>query len=210
MIFKNGQSNKKGALGVFCKAERQVITLHNTAVTCWVYTQSSHIVCAKFFVVYPSRVVRLPHILLFITELINLFNQIQLREHASCSYCGRSWRQQTNPSREKNFHWFENVIKQFVHTSAARSSRYEASFMLSKLPACFISQRTHADVWIFHFEVACLVAKPLNRSGQWWPCYDTNVASFQMYISLLSCELDTGLYYIKVTFSFSPNQKLGN
>ena len=101
MIFKNGQSNKKGALGVFCKAERQVITLHNTAVTCWVYTQSSHIVCAKFFVVYPSRVVRLPHILLFITELINLFNQIQLREHASCSYCARSWRQQTSLERKK-------------------------------------------------------------------------------------------------------------
>ena len=143
-------------------------------------------------------------------ELINLFNQIQLRKRASCSYCARSWRQQTNPSREKYFHRFENVIKQFVHTSAARSSRYEASFMLSKLPACFISRRTQADVWIFHFEVACLVAKPLNRSGQWWPCYDTNVASFQMCITLLSCKLDTGLYYIKVTFSLSPNQKLGN
>ena len=30
-------------------------------------------------------------------------NQIQLRERASYSYCARSWRQQTNPSRKKNF-----------------------------------------------------------------------------------------------------------
>ena len=30
------------------------------------------------------------------------FNQIQLRESASYSYCARSWRQQTNPSRKKN------------------------------------------------------------------------------------------------------------
>ena len=28
-------------------------------------------------------------------------NQIQLRERASYSYCTRSWRQQTNPSRNK-------------------------------------------------------------------------------------------------------------
>ena len=28
-------------------------------------------------------------------------NQIQLRERASYSYCARSWRQQTNPSRKK-------------------------------------------------------------------------------------------------------------
>ena len=30
------------------------------------------------------------------------------------------------PSRKKNFHRVENVIKQLVHTSAMRSSRYEA------------------------------------------------------------------------------------
>ena len=30
-------------------------------------------------------------------------NQIQLRERASYSYCARPWRQQTNPSRKKNF-----------------------------------------------------------------------------------------------------------
>ena len=28
--------------------------------------------------------------------------------------------------RKKIFHWVENVIKQLVHTSAVRSSRYEA------------------------------------------------------------------------------------
>ena len=40
----------------------------------------------------------------------NTANQIQLRERASCSYRARSWRQQTNPSRKKNFHRVENVI----------------------------------------------------------------------------------------------------
>ena len=34
--------------------------------------------------------------------------------------------QQTNPSRKKTFHRVENVLKQLVHTSAVRSSRYEA------------------------------------------------------------------------------------
>ena len=53
-------------------------------------------------------------------------NQIQLRERASYSYCARSWRQQTSPSRKKIFHQVENVIKQLVYTSAVRSSRYEA------------------------------------------------------------------------------------
>ena len=53
-------------------------------------------------------------------------NQIQLRECASKSYCARSWRQQTHPSWKKIFHQVENVIKQLVHTSAVRSSRYEA------------------------------------------------------------------------------------
>ena len=115
-----------------------------------------------------------------------MFNKIQLRERASYSYCARSWRPQTNPSRKKIFsaifysrilllktgedfggnlsytwkvvsqlmrkkcfpetklstrwsvaegiltllqhlnHRVENVIKQLVHTSAVRSSRYEA------------------------------------------------------------------------------------
>ena len=68
----------------------------------------------------------------------------------------------------------ENVIKQLVHTSAVRSSRYEAlgrfgyassnsyaSFVLSKLLACFISRWTHADVWtnclqhVIHFNWFC-------------------------------------------------------
>ena len=48
----------------------------------------------------------------------------------------------------------ENVIKQLVHESTVRSSRYEAlgkfrehyaSSVFSKLPTCFTSRRTHAD-----------------------------------------------------------------
>ena len=59
--------------------------------------------------------------------------------------------------RKKIFHWVENVIKQLVHMSAVRSSRYEVfqearvalgyassssytSFVLSKFPTCFISR----------------------------------------------------------------------
>ena len=53
-------------------------------------------------------------------------NQIQLRKRASYSYCARSWCQQTNPLRKKIFHGVENFIKQLVHTSSVRSSRYEA------------------------------------------------------------------------------------
>ena len=77
-----------------------------------------------------------------------------------------------NKSLEKKiFHRVENVIKQLVHVSAcvrwdmkhlgslestkearvalgyALSNSY-TSFMLSKLPVCFISQWTHADIWI--------------------------------------------------------------
>ena len=54
-------------------------------------------------------------------------------------------------------HRVENVIKQLVHTSAMRPSRYETldyassnsyvSFVLLKLPACLIARLTHADVW---------------------------------------------------------------
>ena len=109
--------------------------------------------------------------LTIITWLVNLCNQIQLHDHASYSYCARSWRQQTNPSRKKIFHRVENVIKQLVHASAcvhwdmkhlrslestqearvalgyALSNSY-TSFMLSKFPVCFISWWTHADIWI--------------------------------------------------------------
>ena len=35
------------------------------------------------------------------TQLVNLSNQIQLRERASYSYCARLLRQQTNSSRKK-------------------------------------------------------------------------------------------------------------
>ena len=72
-----------------------------------------------------------------------------------------------SPSRKKIFHWVENVIKQLVHTSgcvhwdmkylgsleSTREARVAlgyasyASFVLSKLPACFIPWWTHADVW---------------------------------------------------------------
>ena len=59
----------------------------------------------------------------FITWLVNLSTQIQLRERASYSYCARS----ANKSLEKKkFHQVENVIKQLVHTSSMRSSKYEA------------------------------------------------------------------------------------
>ena len=37
----------------------------------------------------------------FITQLVNLSNQIQLCECASYSYCASSWRQQTNPFEKK-------------------------------------------------------------------------------------------------------------
>ena len=109
--------------------------------------------------------------LTIITWLVNLSNQIQLHDCASYSYCARSWRQQTNPLRKKIFHRVENVIKQLVHVSAcvrwdmkhlgSLESTKEArvalgytlsnsytSFMFSKLPVCFISQWTHADIWI--------------------------------------------------------------
>ena len=46
-----------------------------------------------------------------ITWLVNLYNQIQLREHASYSYCARSWCQQTNPSRKNNFPWGSKCYK---------------------------------------------------------------------------------------------------
>ena len=46
-----------------------------------------------------------------ITWLVNLCNQIQLREHASYSYCARSWCQQTNPLRKKNFPWGSKCYK---------------------------------------------------------------------------------------------------
>ena len=109
--------------------------------------------------------------LTIITWLVNLCNQIQLHDHASYSYCARSWHQQTNPSRKKIFHRVENVIKQLVHAWAcvrwdmkhlrslestqearvalgyALSNSY-TSFMLSKFPVCFISRWTHADIWI--------------------------------------------------------------
>ena len=61
----------------------------------------------------------------FITWLVNLSNQIQLRERASYSYCARSRRQQKNPSGKKIFHRVENAIKQLVPTLAVRSSSYE-------------------------------------------------------------------------------------
>ena len=126
---------------------------------------------------------------MIITKLVNLCNQIKLRERASYSYCARSWRKKIfsaifyfgilplknwlrlwrqfklnmkscepadeeelptfssgmeflTPQKERKEkdnkeqarpvssrfanHRVENVIKQLVHTSAVRSSRYEA------------------------------------------------------------------------------------
>ena len=57
-----------------------------------------------------------------ITQLVNLSNQIQECERASYSYCARSWRQQTNPSRKKflrEFLLWDFTIKKLVKTSAA-------------------------------------------------------------------------------------------
>ena len=45
--------------------------------------------------------------------------------------------------------------------------------------------------------------------GEGWPYYDTNLAAFQMQITLLSYQLDTGLYH-KVIFNLTPNQRPGN
>ena len=74
-------------------------------------------------------------------------NQIQLRKRASYSYCARSRRQQTNPSRKKIFHRVENVIKPLVHTSAVPSSRYEA---LGKFGEHLLSVTPRATLHIFH------------------------------------------------------------
>ena len=60
------------------------------------------------------------------------------------------------------------------------------------------------------FTFVCWVAKLEQEWGQGWPRYDTKRAAFQMYITLLSCLLDTGLYHSKVTFSLTLNQRLGN
>ena len=60
--------------------------------------------------------------ILFITERVNLSNQIQLRECASYSYCAHSWCQQTNLLRKKflrDFLLWDFTIKQLVKTSLA-------------------------------------------------------------------------------------------
>ena len=84
-----------------------------------------------------------------------------MRECASYSYCAHSWRQQTNPSR-KNFlsGWkcYISSNRDMKHLGSLEStqearvpqglaeSNFYASFMLSKLPACFISQCS-LDCW---------------------------------------------------------------
>ena len=97
-------------------------------------------------------------------------NQIQLREHASYSYCAHSWRQQTNPLRKKisirlkmlSNNWFirqlcvhqdmkhlrslESTQEVRAALSYASSNSY-TSFVLSKPPACFISHWTHAGCY---------------------------------------------------------------
>ena len=47
-------------------------------------------------------------------------NQIQLRERASYSYCARSWRQQTNPSRKKIFLRLEQLLRIFRALQTSR------------------------------------------------------------------------------------------
>ena len=51
-------------------------------------------------------------------------------------------------------------------------------------------------------EVSHVIKKVLHHSK--------NIAAFQMRITLLLSSLDTGLYHNKVTFSLTPNQRLGN
>ena len=96
-------------------------------------------------------------------------NQIQLRERASYSYCARSWRQQTNPSRKKNFPsgWKcyktigSCVSRAFVEIWSTREVWVALTKLelLSATPrvtlthlSCspnfsFVSRWTHADVW---------------------------------------------------------------
>ena len=67
----------------------------------------------------------------------------------------------------------------------------------------------HAFHGIVHFTVACLVTKPFNRSEA-----KGDLVMIQTWLlSKVNClvvMLDTGLYYNKVTFSLTPNQRLGN
>ena len=51
-------------------------------------------------------------------------------------------------------------------------------------------------------EVSHVIKKVLHHSK--------NIAAFQMQITLLLSSLDTGLYHNKVTFSLTPNHRLGN
>ena len=68
---------------------------------------------------------------------------------------------------------------------------------------------------VVHLTTECLVAKPLNRSEAkltllWYkPCCLSNAAGL-ITNTLLSCELDIGLYHNMVNFSLTPNQRLGD
>ena len=64
-----------------------------------------------------------------------------------------------------------------------------------------------------HFKVACLIAKPFNMSeakGDLVMIQTLLLFKFMLLSTLLSCQLDTGLYHNKVTFSLTPNQRPGN
>ena len=85
------------------------------------------------------------------------------------------------------------------------------------MPCIYVAVRLEKPnliiVIIVHFKVACLVAKPFNMSetkGDLVMIQTLLLFKFMLLSTLLSCQLDTGLYHNKVTFSLTPNQRLGN
>ena len=52
------------------------------------------------------------------------------------------------PSRKKNFHRVENVLKQLVHTSAVRSSRYEARGKFGEHEPPVATNSTDFSCWL--------------------------------------------------------------
>ena len=79
----------------------------------------------------------------------------------------------------------------------------------------FFSSQQWVYLPVVHLTTECLVAKPLNRSEAkltllWYkPCCLSNAAGL-ITNTLLSCELDIGLYHNMVNFSLTPNQRLGD
>ena len=102
------------------------------------------------------NLIRQIHTLCYIiTELVNLSNQIQLRERASYSYCGRSWCSANKSLEKKNFPSGWKCYKTIGSYVSVRSSRYEARgkfgeqercarVLASCFFLCFISRWTHS------------------------------------------------------------------